>query len=275
MNKKRVNLPIMFILVIIIIGLYIFPYMYLFFTAFKPTTFVLTIPPTFFPQKFSLQNFLYVFGYENILKVFANSMIIAIISTFLTLLISIPAAYAVSRYKIKFVVFFMVMILAARMIPYISIVIPLSFLIRTLKLFDTHLGVALGHMTVSLPLAIWLLASYFEDFPFELEEAARVDGCTRFGAILRVIIPISLGGIGVTSIFVFLASWNDFIYSLMLTNINAKTVTVAIAQFQTQYGTSWGAMSALSILFSLPIIIISFFFQQRLVSGLTMGALKG
>lgn len=274
-KKRRIIFIIQVILALIIVGAYVLPYLYLFFTSFKPPGDVLSIPPTMFPKRFDLQNYLHIFDYEYLPKTFMNSFIIALISTSLTLLISIPAAYAITRYKTRYSRVFLGIALVSRMIPYMSIALPLFFLMRTLKLVDTQIAVAVGHMTISFPLAIWLLASFFESLPFEIEEAARVDGCSRLGALLRVIIPISLGGIGVTAIFVFLASWNDFLFSLLLTGARTKTVTMAIAEFHTQYGTYWGTMASLSILYSLPVILVAFFFQKRLITGTTMGAVKG
>jgi len=274
-KKIRINFIIIAFLVFIVVGVYVLPYLYLFFTSFKSPGDVLSIPPTMFPKRFDLQNYLHIFDYEYLPRTFLNSIIIASTSTFLTLLISIPAAYAVIRHKTYYSRIFLAVALITRMVPYISIALPLFFLMRSIGIIDTYIAVAIGHMTSSFPLAIWLLASFFEGFPFELEEAARVDGCSRIGALIRVITPLSLGGIGVTAIFVFLASWNDFLFSLFLTGTRTKTVTMAIAEFHTQYGTFWGTMSSLSVLYSLPVIVITFLLQKRLIAGITIGAVKG
>jgi multiple sugar transport system permease protein len=214
-------------------------------------------------------------NYPGIPKTFANSLIIATLSSTLTLIIAVPAAYGITRFSTRYGRAFMVGALIARMIPYISVAVPLFFILKSIKLIDTYIGVAIGHMTISLPLAIWLLSSFFEGIPVELEEAAQVDGCRRFEAFLRVIVPISLGGIAVTAIFSFLASWNDFLYALLLTSTNAKTAPLAIAEFNSQYGTVWGTMTSVATLFSLPVIFVSFFLQRRIVAGATMGAVKG
>jgi multiple sugar transport system permease protein len=161
------------------------------------------------------------------------------------------------------------------MVPYVSVAIPYFALMRSFGLGDTHIAVAIAHTTVSLPLAIWLLASFFESIPTELEEAARVDGCTRLGALFRVIVPLVSGGISVTAIFAFLASWNEFLFALLLTSVRAKTAPLVIAEFNTQYGLEWGTMTAIATLYSLPVILLALFLQKRIVSGLTLGAVKG
>ena len=136
-------------------------------------------------------------------------------------------------------------------------------------------SVALAHVTISLPLAIWLLASFMESVPSELEDAARVDGCSRLTALLRVIVPVTAGGIVVTAIFCFLASWNEFLFALLLTSVKARTAPIVIAGLKTQYGLNWGPMTAVATLYSLPVIVFSLFMQRRIVAGMTMGAVKG
>ncbi|MDQ6693628.1 MAG: carbohydrate ABC transporter permease [Chloroflexota bacterium] len=264
-----------FILMGIILILYALPYIYLVLTSFKRPTDVLSIPPTLFPERFSFENYLKIGTLPSIPGNLANSLVTALLSTSLTLLLATPAAYAVSRYGTKVGRIFLIVALATCMVPYVSIAIPLFFMMKSLHLMDTQLALAIGHMTISMPLAVWLLASFFEGVPSELEEAAQVDGCSRLGALLKVIIPISWGGISVAAIFSFLASWNDLLFALFLTSVNAKTTPLAIADLNTQFGVEWGTMTALATLFSLPVIIVTFFLQRRIVAGATLGAVKG
>lgn len=275
MKTKKIVLFLLAGLAILILAVYVFPYVYLLLTSFKSPETVLSTPPTFLPVKFSLENYAMIGNYSYLPKTFANSLIIAILSTCLTLLIAIPAAYGISRYDTRYGRMFQISTLVARMVPYISIAIPLFFMMKSLHLIDTYIAVIIGHMTISLPLAIWLLTGFFEDIQPELEEAARIDGCNRFQALLLIFIPIKMGGIAVTAIFSFLASWNDFLFSLLLTSTNTKTAPLAIAEFNSQYGIAWGTMASLAIVFSLPVIVLSFFLQKRVVAGATMGAIKG
>jgi len=275
MKNKHFIHRVLIAAALVILALYIFPYLYMVLTSFKPPNDVLSIPPTFLPKQFDLKNYLQIGDYAYIPKTFLNSLVIALLSSTFTLILAVPAAYAVTRFNTRYGRVFLVGTLVARMIPYISVAVPLFFIMKNFKLIDNYIAVAIGHMTISLPLAIWLLSSFFEGIPVELEEAARVDGCARFEAFLKVIVPISLGGIAVTAIFSFLASWNDFLFSLLLTSTNTKTAPLAIAEFNSQYGTVWGTMTALATLFSLPVIFVSFFLQRRIVAGATMGAIKG
>ena len=261
-------------LILLFLSVYIFPYFYLASTSFKPATDAITIPPTLLPHPYSVQNYVRALSTPGTTAAFANSLIIALCSTLLSLVLSVPAAYGVTRYATVPGRVFLVLALCARMIPYISIGVPLFNMMKNLQLLDTHLAVIIAHTTINLPLAIWLMCSFFENFPVAIEEAARVDGCSRLGALLRVVVPLASGGIAVTAIFAFLTSWNEFLLALLLTSVHARTAPIAIAELNTQYGVDWGTMAALSILFSLPVLLFSFLMQRRIISGLTLGAVK-
>jgi multiple sugar transport system permease protein len=165
--------------------------------------------------------------------------------------------------------------LVVRMIPPVAIGVPLVSIMAFLHLTDTSFGLALAQTTISLPLSIWLMASFFEAVPPDLEEAARVDGCGRLTALRRVVLPVVAGGVAVTAIFAFLASWNEFLFALLLTATRAGTTPIAIANFQTQYGLQWGSMTALATLYSIPVVVLALLLQRRIVAGLTLGAVKG
>lgn len=263
------------ILALLILGVYTFPYIYLFLTSLKPPAETFALPPTILPASVTGENYATVLGDPSIIRAFANSLIIATGSTLLSLALAVPAAYGITRFRTRAGRIFIFGVLLARMIPYVAVAIPFLGMMSALRLADTHLSVIVAHTTINLPLAIWLMASYFEDFPVELEEAALVEGCDRWGALWRVVIPVVLGGIAVTATFAYLASWSEFLFALILTQTDAKTATVAIAEFKTNYGISWGPMSATAILYSLPVVILALAFQRRMVSGLTLGAVKG
>ncbi len=262
-------------LVAFVMLLYISPYGYMMLTSFKPAEDALAIPPHILPRQFSLDSYSRFARDAEVPRSFLNSFIVAMMSTTLAVSLALPAAWAISRYGSWPGRFFLLVALVTRMIPYIAIAIPFFALMRSFRLTDTWLAVALAHVTISLPLAIWLLAGFLEAIPSELEDAARVDGCSRAAALLRVIMPVAAGGIVVTAIFCFLASWNEFLYALLLTSVEAKTAPIVIAQFKSQYSLDWGSMTAVGTLYSLPVIIFSLFMQRRIVAGMTMGAVKG
>lgn len=263
------------LLIALVLALYVFPFAYLLLTSVKPPIETIAIPPRVLPTRFDFTNYQRIFGDAIVLRSFGNSFVIAAMSTVISLVLAVPAAYGISRFATGFGRVFIVGVLITRMVPYVSVAIPLFAIMRTLGLSDTHLGVALAHTTVNLPLAIWLMASFFEGMPPELEEAARVDGASRIGALMRVILPLVAGGVAVTAIFAFLASWNEFLFALLLTSVEAKTVPVVIAEFKSQYGLEWGVMTALASLYSLPVVVLALFLQKRIVAGLTLGAVKG
>jgi multiple sugar transport system permease protein len=263
------------LLIALVLALYVFPYAYLLLTSVKPPIETIAIPPRVLPTRLDFTNYERIFGDAIVLRSFGNSVVIAAMSTVISLVLAVPAAYGISRFVTGFGRAFIVGVLITRMVPYVSVAIPFFAIMRTLGLSDTHLGVAFAHTTVNLPLAIWLMASFFEGMPPELEEAARVDGASRIGALVRVILPLVAGGVAVTAIFAFLASWNEFLFALLLTSVEAKTVPVVIAEFKSQYGLEWGVMTALASLYSLPVVVLALFLQKRIVAGLTLGAVKG
>ena len=275
MNAFRRGRPLVGTLAVGIVLVYVCPWLYLVLTSFKPPAEAISIPPTILPETFSIDSYRNILSFPNIPRAFLNSTIAATLSTLLAIALATPAAWAITRYGHWPGRIFLFAALITRMIPSISIAIPFFALMRNLRLTDTHLALALAHTTISLPLAIWLLTSFLEAIPVELEEAARIDGCSRWGALLRVILPVAAGGIAATSIFCFLASWNEFLFALMLTSVDAQTAPLAIANLKTQFGVDWGPMAALGTLYSFPVILFSLFMQRRIVAGMTMGAVKG
>jgi len=259
----------------LIVLLYALPYIYLLLTSLKPANDVLQIPPSFFPQRLSLENYANVIGSPSIPASFLNSLVVALASTILSLVLAVPAAYGASFFPNRLSGWFLLFALVTRMVPSVSLGLPFFSLMRTLGLLDTQAGLILAHTTVSLPLAIWMMAAFFESVPRELEEAARVDGCSRFGAFMRVILPVVSGGIAISALFAFIASWNEFLYALLLTSQRATTAPIMIAQFKTAYGLSWGPMTAIAVLYSAPVILVSIVLQKQIVGGLTFGAVKG
>lgn len=254
---------------------YGFPYVYLVLTSFKSPGAALEIPPQVWPSHFTFTNYSSVLDQSGIVKAFVNSIVIAVLATAISVLLAVPAAYGVVRYRTRAGRVFVTGALVVRMVPAIAIGVPFVGLMARLHLTDTQLGVALAHITIALPLSIWLMSSFFEATPMELEESARIDGCSRLGALARVIVPITSGGIAVTAVFAFLASWNDFLFALLLTAQRSETVPVMIGNFQTEYGNEWASMTALAVLYSLPVVVATLLFQRKIVSGLTLGAVKG
>lgn len=254
---------------------YALPYLYLVSTALKPAADVQQIPPSFFPQRMSLENFTSVIGTVGLPEAFLNSAIVAVLTTLLSLLIAVPAAYVSALYRRRITMLFMLFALVTRMVPAVSLGVPLFQIMKTLGLLDTTIGLVLAHTSTAVPLAMLLMAAFFDGVPKELEEAARVDGCTRFGAFWHIVLPVMPSGIAITALFSFIASWNEFLYALLLTSQSSKTAPIVIAEFNSVYGLAWGPMTAAAVLYSLPVILVTLVLQKQIVGGLTFGAVKG
>jgi multiple sugar transport system permease protein len=262
-------------LLIAVLILYGFPFIYLLLTSFKPHAEAISIPPAIFPKNWTLDNYADALNTTGVIPSFLNSIQTAVLSTVLSLVLAIPAAYGVTRYKTRTGRIFILFALVTRMVPPVAIAIPMTAMLSTIGLSDTPTGLAIAHTTISLPLSIWLMVSFFDAVPDELEEAARVDGCSRLGALWRVVVPIVSGGIAVTAIFAFLTSWNEFLFALLLTSFRAQTTPIVIDNFQTQFNLDWGPMTALAAMYSIPVILLTLLLQRQLVAGLTLGAVKG
>ncbi|MGW5201249.1 carbohydrate ABC transporter permease [Streptomyces sp. NPDC003753] len=262
-------------LLLVVVALYAFPFLYLVLTSFKTPSDALAVPPTILPKVWSLGNFTAALDTPGVIPAFVNSVTTAVLSTVISLVLAVPAAYAVTRFGTLSGRVFIVVALVTRMVPPVAIGVPLIGMMKSLNLTDTPIGTAIAHTTISLPLSIWLMTSFFEAVPAELEDAAKVDGCSRMSALIRVVLPVVSGGVAVTAIFAFLASWNEFLFALLLTAVKAQTVPILIANFQTQYGLQWGPMTAMATLYSIPVILLTLVLQRRIVAGLTLGAVKG
>jgi multiple sugar transport system permease protein len=275
MRANRRGRAVLWALLVVIVVLYGFPFLYLILTSLKPPIDTIAVPPTVLPHRFSLSNYANALDRPGVLASFVNSLSIAAISTTLSLVLAVPAAYGVTRYRTRAGRVFILGVLVTRMIPAIAIGVPMVGIMHAVRLSDTPTGVALAHTTISLPLSIWLMTSFFEAVPAEIDEAAQVDGATRLGALVRVVLPMVSGGLAVTAIFAFLASWNEFLFALLLTAVRSQTTPIVIANFQTQFGLEWGPMTALATLYSVPVVILALLLQKRIVAGLSLGAVKG
>jgi multiple sugar transport system permease protein len=257
------------------LALYGFPFLYLLLTSFKTPLEAIAVPPNVMPSVWTLENYVSALTRQGVPAALINSVVTALLSTAMSLVLAVPAAYAITRFRTPSGRVFILAALVTRMVPTIAVGAPLVEVMRNLGITDTSIGLALAHTTISLPLSIWLMASFFEAVPDELSEAAQVDGCNRLQAMMRVVLPVVSGGLAVAAIFAFLASWNEFLFSLLLTSVRAQTTPVVIANFQSQFGLDWGGMTALAAVYSVPVIVLTLFLQRHIVAGLTMGAVKG
>ncbi len=254
---------------------WVFPVIWGLLTSFKSERDVLAYPPVWF-FKPTLEHYREVlFGASSILPNLWSSLVVSCSATLLTMLFAIPAAYALARlrYPAKRASGFYV--LATQMLPPVGLIIPYYLALQKVGGLDTYSGLTLIYLTFSLPFAIWLMVSYFEDLPFEMEEAALLDRAGRLRTLWYVILPQVRGGMAVTTIFVFLNAWNEFMFAVVLGGNRVRPVTVAMFNFISVEQTQWAKLAAAAMLAMAPVILIGLFAQRHIVKGLTVGAVKG
>lgn len=260
--------------VLLIVLFALAPYAWMVITSFKPNEEIAQWPVAYWPSEGTLQHYRDLLARTTFAGNLLNSFIVAVGAVTVGLLVSVPAAYAFSRFRFRGRRFLMVQFLVVNMFPIVLIIIPLFVLMRTLGLLDTFLGVIAGHSTFAIPFSIWMMTSYMNAIPPELDEAAIMDGASRLQTIRLVILPIVMPGIVTTGIYIFVTSWNEYLFAMMLSGQNVRTVTVALQLFIGEFTVQWGLLTAGGTLVAIPVTILFLLVQRRLVGGLTAGAVK-
>ena len=260
-----------FAAVMLVLLLFLLPFLWMLLSSFKSAREIIKLPPSlvFAP---TFENYRTVFATQNFGQYMANSTIIAGGSTLLGLLLGLPAAYSIARFKQHAL---SLAILLARIVPGITFLIPLFILFRALGMVDTFASLILSHLLVTLPFIVWVMVPFFEAIPMALEEAARVDGASIVQTFGRVILPISGPGIVTGAILAFVFSWNNFMFSVVLATNRTKTLPVAIYNFISYAQIDWGGLMAAAVIITLPVLILAVITQRYVVRGLTAGAVKG
>ena len=259
----------------LLVSVWAFPVLWAFLTSFKTERDVLAYPPMFFLTP-TLSNYKEVlFGTSSILPNLWSSLVVTCSATFLTLCFAIPAAYSLARLRYPFRRSSGFYILATQMLPPVGLVIPYYLALQRFGWLDTYSGLVIIYLTFSLPFAIWLLVSYFEDIPYEMEEAALLDRAGRWRALWFIVLPQVGGGIAVTTVFVFLNAWNEFMFAVVLGGNRVRPVTVAMFNFISVEQTQWAKVAAGAMVAMAPVILLGLLAQRHIVKGLTVGAVKG
>jgi multiple sugar transport system permease protein len=274
-SARRLRLALGAAVSLLFMAAWAFPILWSVLNAFKTEQDILAFPPklVFTPTLAAYRDVL--FGSASILPNLWSSFVISAGTTVVTMALAIPAAYALARLRVPGKRFAGFYILASQMLPPVGIIIPYFLILRNIGWLDTYQGIILIYLSFSLPFAIWLLVSYFEDVPFEMEEAAALDGASRLKTLWRVIMPQVQGGIAVTVVFVFLNAWNEFLFAVVLSGNTVRPVTVAMFNFVSVEQTLWAKLAAVSVLAMLPVIALGVAAQKHIVKGLTIGAVKG
>ena len=261
-----------FILVIASICI-LFPILWLITGALKESNDLWSMPPKWFFIP-TLAHFVLVFAERYFGRHLLNSLLVAAGSTAISVFLGSLAAYALSRIKIKGAQHIAFWIISLRMMPPIVIILPLYIFFSRLRLIDTHIGLILAHITLNVPFAVWMLMGFLQEVPQELEDAALVDGCSRFKVLFKILMPVILPGLAATAVFCMIWSWNDFIFAFSLTSTQAATLPVPISGFLGDYIWEWSAFYAGGTIAAIPIILMALFTQKYLVRGLTFGAVR-
>lgn len=269
--------------VLAILVVMIFPIYWMIATSFKPTEQILTSPPVWFFQP-TLEHYVYAFTKSDFGRYIGNTLIATLGSTLIVVVCGSLASYSFARYNVGRGTL-MYFILSTRMMPAIAVVLPFFVIFRAigntdvgqfLQLGQDRIGTLIVCYTIfNLPFAIWLMHSFFQEIPIELEDSARLDGYTRFQVFLKVVLPLAAPGIAVAAIFCLLFSWNEYLFASVLTRDVAKTITVGVGDFWTTRGILWGPLSAAATVCVLPMVVFALILQRWIVRGLTFGAVRG
>jgi multiple sugar transport system permease protein len=271
MNRKYLSTALFYLAVVGIVLIVLFPFLWMLSSSFKTQVDIISWPPKMFFAP-TLQNYEKVFGEQDFLKYFVNSTIVGTAAVGLSLVLGLPAAYSIARFTQRKLAVF---ILLARLMPGISFLMPWYIVFSRLNLMDSYTALILSHMLIALPIVVWIMSSYFLTIPPEMEESAMVDGATRQYAFWKIILPLSGPGIITATTLSFIFSWNNFMFSQVLSMEKTKTLPIAVYNFLSYAEVDWGGVMAAAVAIMAPAIVLTMIFQKYVVKGLTMGAVKG
>ena len=277
--RSRLSQVPLYLLVALVVFYCLVPFVWTFITSLKDPAAVYRSPTTYLPRPFDLENWDKVLGLPRFRRALLNSAIIASSATAISLLVGSVCAYALARLRFPAKNLVLTIVLAVAMFPGIAIISPLYLQFSDWGLINNKLALILPNVTFTLPICIWTLNAFFRDLPLELEEAARVDGCTRMQVFAQIVAPLAAPGVFTTAILLFIAAWNEFLFARTFMSVQDQyTAPVAIAQFEgadIAAATPWGEISAAAVVSTLPLVILVLLFQRRIIAGLTAGAVKG
>lgn len=270
-KTRIVRSSLFYVSIVLILFVVLFPFAWMILASFKKNADILNVEKmfSFVP---TVKNYISVFVDYEFMTPLKNSFIISFVSTMLALLLGLPCAYAIGRARMHV---FSGIILMIRIVPAISFLVPWYLLFTRMGLTGTYTSLITCHFIVSLPTIIWIMIPYFETIPKELEESAKIDGSSNFHTFTGIMIPLAKPGILTSGILAFIFSWNNFMFALILCSSKTTTLPIAIYQFISYSNVNWGGIMAASVIITTPIIIISFFLQRHIITGLTAGAVKG
>lgn len=275
-GKKKWYIKIIIIILLVIGALFSgFPILWMILSSFKPNAEIFAWPPTWISENFSLNAYISIFNNPEEVRFFINSYCIAIIVVIFTLIIGILASYSFSRFNFPGKNVINTIIVSVQAVPPITLLIPYLSLIVSLKLYNTFGALILTYMLFTLPYAILMITGYMNTLPKDLDEAVMIDGGSRFRALWTILVPVSIPGLVSVGMYTFMQAWNEYLFALALTKTNEmRTVPVGISLLMGQHAYEWNQMMSMSVLGSLPVLLLFLFFQRYFIAGMTAGAVK-
>ena len=274
-GKKNILLCILSLLILAVL---LFPLYWTLVTSLKTEQEIFQIPPTLWPEKLNLTSYTAQLehGDFNMFRSFANSLGISLGATVISVVLAVPASYGIAKYRFKFRKGVLLTFLVTQMLPVSVLLTPMFLMFKNMGMYNSWWSAILADATIGIPFSVLILKNYFASIPKEMEEAAYIDGCSKFSGFCRVLIPIAKPGIIVCGIFSFLYAWGDLAYSMtFILDQESRPITAGIYNFMGQYGTKWSYLTAYAIVTILPVALIFIFMQKYIISGMTNGAVKG
>ena len=266
------------ILSVLLLCLLLFPLFWIVFTSLKTEKDIFQIPPTLFPRVLNTKSYVaqVATGDFNMFQSFGNSLVISVGATLIAVVLAVPASYGIAKYHFKGKKAILLGFLVTQMLPVSVLLTPMFILFKNTHVYNTPVAAILADATIGIPFSVLILKNYFASIPKELEEAAYIDGCNRFTAFIRVLIPIAKPGVVVCSVFSFLYAWGDLAYGMtFIIDQTKRPITAGIFNFMGQYGTKWSYLTAFAVVTIIPVALIFIFMQKYIISGMTSGAVKG
>lgn len=279
MSQKKKSSIVNILVFIISIALVLFaliPFLWAIVTSLKTYDAIYEPTPSWIPKPVTWENYKSVFMDINMRQYFRNSVVVGFLSTIVSMIVSVLAAYALSRYRFPGRETVLFSILFTRLLPRVAVVIPFYIILMKTKLMNTYTGLIIIYLIVGMPIAIWLLKGYIDSMPYEVEEAAIIDGCSSLGILLRIVVPMLAAPVAAVAMFSFILAWNEFLFPLIFAkDSSVRPISVGLAFFIDVFGIQWGPLMAASVLMSIPAIIAFSLGQKYIIKGLSEGAVKG
>lgn len=274
-GKKNIAMSIISVL---IMGVLLFPLYWIIVTSLKTEQEIFQVPPTLFPQVLNFKSYQAQLGSGdfNMFRSFGNSLMISVSCMVIAVILAVPASYGLARYRFKGKKIVVLSFLITQMLPVSVILTPMFIIFKNMNLLNHYMSAILADATIGIPFSVLILQNYFASIPRELEEAAYIDGCNRFTAFFRVLIPIAKPGVIVCAVFSFLYAWGDLAYGMtFIQDQKMRPITAGIFNFMGQYGTKWSYLTAFAVVTIIPVALIFIFMQKYIIAGMTSGAVKG